>query len=105
MNLEPARDRNRDIPAIVDLVNIAYRGKGEQQRWNTEYFIEGPRIDEQSVRDDVEDDHVHLLVQRELDGGPPVATIRLERVESGAWHLAMLSVAPALQDRKLAVRS
>ncbi len=99
MKLQPALDR--DVPAIVDLVNMAFRGKGEHQSWNIEDFIEGPRIDEQSVRDDVEEDYVHLLVCREADDGPPVATVRLEPANRTVWHLGMLSVAPALQERQL----
>lgn len=101
MYFEPARES--DISAIVALVNNAFRGTGEHQSWNIENFIEGPRIDEDAVRDDVEEDYVHLLVHRAASG-PIIGTVRLEPTGGGVWHLGMLSVAPEAQTRKLGSR-
>jgi ribosomal protein S18 acetylase RimI-like enzyme len=100
--LEPAREA--DVPIIVDLVNQAFRGRGDDQSWNVEDFIEGPRIDEAAVRDDIEEDLVHLLVHRDAADGRLVATVRLEPSGGGTWHLGMLSVAPDQQARQLGRR-
>jgi len=95
MKLEPALES--DVPAIVDRVNIAFRGKGDHQSWNVEHSIEGRRIDELSIRDDVEEELVFLFIHREAEGGLPIATVRLEPVGGGLWHLGMLSVSPQWQ--------
>lgn len=100
--LEPAVPS--DIPVIVDLVNAAFRGKGEHQSWNIEHFIDGPRIDAAAVRDDVEEEIVDLLIHRDPDDGRLTGTVRLEPAGGGTWHLGMLSVAPDLQDRRLGRR-
>lgn len=97
--LEPAVES--DIPAIVALVNQAFRGREGPRSWNSEDFIDGPRIDADAVRDDIDEEIVRLFVHRDPDDGRLVATVRLEPAGGGAWHLGMLSVAPDLQDRQL----
>lgn len=44
---EPADES--DIPAIVALVNAAFRGTGGERSWNHEDFIVGPRTARLSV--------------------------------------------------------
>lgn len=100
--LEPALES--DISAIVDLVNRAFRETGAQESWNVEDFIEGPRIDEAAVRDDVEEELVHLLVHRDPEDGRLISTVRLEPAGGGIWHLGMLSVSPDRQAGQLGRR-
>ena len=94
--LQPAAES--DVPAIVALVNMAYRGTGAQKGWNFEDFIDGPRIDVQAVEDDLAAEDVHMLVYRDSGTGALVATVRLAAEEGeGAWHLGLLSVDPGRQ--------
>ncbi len=102
MKIEPAVES--DIDAIVDLVNLAFRGKGEYQSWNIEHFITGPRIDAEAIRDDIEEDYVDLLVHRDPETEEILATVRLEPSGGGLWHLGMLSITPRLQTQKLGRR-
>ncbi|MDR7116361.1 GNAT family N-acetyltransferase [Caulobacter sp. BE254] len=94
-----------DFPAIVALVNSAYRGQGAQAGWTTEAgYIDGQRIDLESLRQDLADapDAV-LLTLRDEDGGPLLGCVWIEPdgEVAGAWYLGMLTIRPDLQDRQL----
>ncbi len=100
--LEPPRES--DVPAIVDLVNRAYRGWGERRSWTVEDFIAEPRVDEEEVRQDLTDPTVRLRIVRDEASGMPVATVRLQYEGEGLWQLGMLSVDPARQKDGLGQR-
>lgn len=100
--LEPLRES--DIPAIVDLVNRAYRGWGERRSWTVEDFIAEPRVDEEEVRQDLTDPTVRLRIVRDEASGTPIATVRLQDEGAGLWQLGMLSVDPARQKDGLGQR-
>lgn len=96
-----------DFPAIVSLVNSAYRGQGAQAGWTTEAgYIDGQRIDLESLKQDLADapDAV-LLTLRDAEGGPLLGCVWLEpdadTPEGDAWYLGMLTIRPDLQDRQL----
>lgn len=93
-----------DIPAIVDLVNRAYRGWGEQRSWTVEDFIAEPRVDEAEIRQDLADPSVRLRIVRDEASGTPIATVRLQDEGAGLWQLGMLSVDPARQKDGLGQR-
>ncbi len=61
-----------DIPAIVHLVESAYRGDVSRAGWTTEAdFLEGQRIDAQSVQGDIENlDSVILLAYYSVASTP-----------------------------------
>ena len=86
-----------DIPAIVTLVESAYRGDTSRAGWTTEAdFLEGRRTGPDEVRECLEREHsVLLLAERDglLYGCAHVA------VEDGAGYFGMFSVAPGLQDK------
>jgi ribosomal protein S18 acetylase RimI-like enzyme len=101
-----------EFPAIVDLVNSAYRGQGAQAGWTTEAgYIDGQRIDLDSLKEDLaEAPNAVLLTLRDEDGGPllgcvwiePDAEVPPKDAERGdAWYLGMLTIRPDLQDRQL----
>jgi ribosomal protein S18 acetylase RimI-like enzyme len=101
-----------DFSALVALVNSAYRGQGAQAGWTTEAgYIDGQRIDLDSLRQDLADSPgAVLLTLRDEDGGPLLGCVWLEPdsdippndTKGGeAWYLGMLTIRPDLQDRKL----
>ena len=94
-----------DFPAIVALVNSAYRGQGAQAGWTTEAgYIDGQRIDLESLRQDLAEapDAVLLTLRDEADS-PLLGCVWIEpdAETPDAWYLGMLTIRPDLQDRQL----
>jgi ribosomal protein S18 acetylase RimI-like enzyme len=94
-----------EFPAIVDLVNSAYRGQGAQAGWTTEAgYIDGQRIDLDSLKEDLAAaPRAALLTLRDAADGPLLGCVWLEPDADGeeAWYLGMLTIRPDQQDRKL----
>jgi ribosomal protein S18 acetylase RimI-like enzyme len=96
-----------DFPALVTLVNSAYRGQGAQAGWTTEAgYIDGQRIDLESLKQDLADSpQAVLLTLRDEEDGPLLGCVWLEPdadvPEGDAWYLGMLTIRPDLQDRQL----
>lgn len=94
-----------DFPALVALVNSAYRGQGAQAGWTTEAgYIDGQRIDLDSLKQDLaEAPDAVLLTLRDEQDGPLLGCVWLEPDgdHPDAWYLGMLTIRPDLQDRKL----
>lgn len=100
MLLSPAVEA--DYPAIIDLANLAYRGTGPSASWNIENFIEGQRLNESLLREDLAaKPHAHLLTYRDDPGGPLLGTVWLDPAKDGVWYLGLLTIRPDLQKRKL----
>ena len=103
MLLKPAVES--DYPAIIDLANLAYRGTGPSASWNIENFIEGQRLNESLLREDLAaKPNAHLLTYRDdFDdpGAPLLGTVWLEPGKDGVWYLGLLTIHPDIQKRKL----
>ncbi len=100
MLLNPAVEA--DYAAIIDLVNLAYRGTGPSASWNIENFIEGQRLNDSLLREDLAaKPHAHLLTYRDTSDGPLLGTVLLDPKENGLWYLGLLTIRPDLQKRKL----
>jgi ribosomal protein S18 acetylase RimI-like enzyme len=101
MLLNPAVEA--DYPAIIDLVNLAFRGTGPSASWNTEIvFIEGQRLNESLLREDLAaKPKAHLLTYRDDPDGPLLGTVLLDPKKDGIWYLGLLTVRPDQQKRKL----
>lgn len=100
MVLTPAIET--DYPAIIDLVNLAYRGTGPSASWNIENFIEGQRLNESLLREELAaKPEAHLLTYRNEPGRPLLGTVLLDPKTDGVWYLGLLTVQPDLQKRKL----
>jgi ribosomal protein S18 acetylase RimI-like enzyme len=100
MLLRPAVEA--DYPAIIDLTNLAYRGTGPSGSWNIESFIEGQRLNESLLREDLAaKPHAHLLTYRDDPDGPLLGTVLLDPREDAVWYLGLLTIRPDLQQRKL----
>lgn len=101
MPLNPAAAA--DLPAIVELVNSAYRGETSRQGWTTEAdYLEGQRIDLATLTRDLADTPgAALYMWRDDPDTPLLGTVWLEPAETGVWYLGMLTVRPDLQARRL----
>jgi ribosomal protein S18 acetylase RimI-like enzyme len=104
MPLYPAQDA--DLPAIVELVNAAYRGAAAARGWTTEAgYIDGPRINIGLLRADLAaEPEARLLGWRDQPDGPLLGCVWLEPAAHEVWYLGMLTVRPDLQDRQLGRR-
>jgi GNAT superfamily N-acetyltransferase len=95
-NLTTATDA--DVPAVVSLINLAFRGDGEEAGWSTEEkFIEGTRITEDLLREDMAaKPHATMLLWRQMDGAL-LGCVWLEPQQTGIWYLGLLAVYPRQQ--------
>jgi len=101
MLLEHAREP--DYPAIIDLVNAAYRGHGAVESWNIESgIIEGTRLTDSLLREDLAaKPHAHFLVHRDPESQAIIGTVWLEPVGTDAWYLGLFTIDPVLQKQHL----
>jgi ribosomal protein S18 acetylase RimI-like enzyme len=102
MLLRPAVEA--EYPAIIDLINIAFRGTGPSASWNIENFIEGQRLNESLLREDLAaKPHAHLLTYRDDPddpNAPLLGTVWLDPGKDGVWYLGLLTIRPDMQTRK-----
>lgn len=86
-----------DVPAIVSLINKAYRGESSKRGWTHELnLLSGQlRTDEQHVTDIIKsDDEVFFIAKIDQR---VVGTMQLRRDDKGLY-LGLLSVDPDMQD-------
>jgi ribosomal protein S18 acetylase RimI-like enzyme len=101
MLLNPAVEA--DYPALIDLINLAFRSTGPEASWNTEaIFIQGQRLNESLLREELaHKPKAHLLAYRDEPDGPLLGSVLLDPQQDGVWYLGLLTVHPDLQKRKL----
>jgi len=101
MILEHAREA--DFPAIIALVNAAYRGTGAVESWNIETgIIEGTRLTDSLLRQDLATKpDAHFLIHRDPESRAIIGTVWLEPVKDGAWYLGLFTIDPGLQKQQL----
>ncbi len=88
-----------DIPALVSLVNSAYRGETSRAGWTTEAdLLGGQRVDTVGLAADVaEPDTVVLIAEQDDEPtSSPVGCVRLQR-QGCACYLGMLTIRPTAQ--------
>ncbi len=86
----------KDIPALVALINSAYRGDSSRNGWTTEAdILEGIRIDAAGVREILEDPKADLHVFF-YPGEGLVSCVYLKE-QPDNLYLGMLTVRPDLQ--------
>jgi ribosomal protein S18 acetylase RimI-like enzyme len=85
-----------DLPAIIALMNAAFRGTSAKQSWNVEAFITGSRTTESLLREEIGEGVQYLVVKEErtlaLQG-----CVSLQKLSAERWHLGALTIDPALQ--------
>lgn len=101
-DLHPATDA--DVPAIVSIMNRAYRGTGGDAGWNSEAdYIDGNRTSEPLLREEMAaSPEAKLLVWRM--SGDVRACVLLEPLDGTSWYLGSLTVDPRLQSAGLGRR-
>ncbi|WP_114239104.1 GNAT family N-acetyltransferase [Dyella sp. C9] len=84
-----------DVPAIVVLVESAYRGESGLRGWTTEtHLLDGQRTDAQSVAELIDrDGSIVLLAEHD---GTLLACCHIER-QGPAGYFGMFAVSPELQ--------
>ncbi|MGW2564082.1 GNAT family N-acetyltransferase [Streptomyces sp. NPDC001514] len=84
-----------DVPALVELIESAYRGDASRAGWTTEAdILDGQRTDPEGVREVITAAGSRLVVV-ERDGGP-IACCQLEH-RGDAAYFGMFAVRPELQ--------
>jgi ribosomal protein S18 acetylase RimI-like enzyme len=85
-----------DVPAIVGLVESAYRGKASRAGWTTEeHLLGGQRTDADAVLAKVRTPGSVMLLAEA--GGALVGCCQLERRAGGEVYFGMFSVSPGRQ--------
>ncbi|MDE1175351.1 MAG: GNAT family N-acetyltransferase [Edaphobacter sp.] len=95
-----------DLSEIVALINLAYRGRGDDAGWATENkYIEGERTTIGDLQKDLADRPQALfLMWRDESNDKLLGSVWLEPAKQGAWYLGLLNVRPDLQRRQLGRR-
>jgi ribosomal protein S18 acetylase RimI-like enzyme len=85
-----------DIPALVHLINSAYRGDGSKKGWTTEAdLLDGTRTDKINVADLIAD--AKGVILKCVDGeGKIIGCVNLQK-HGAKLYLGMLTVSPELQ--------
>ncbi|ORT60799.1 GNAT family N-acetyltransferase [Streptomyces sp. CB03238] len=84
-----------DVPALVELVESAYRGDSSRVGWTTEAdILQGQRTDPDGVREVIATPGSRLLVVER--GCEPIACCQLEH-RGNAAYFGMFAVRPGLQ--------
>jgi ribosomal protein S18 acetylase RimI-like enzyme len=101
MLLSPAVEA--DYAAIIDLINLAFRGPGPCASWNIETgILEGQRLNDSLLRDDLAaKPEAHLLTYRDGPDESLLGTVWLDPGKDNVWYLGLLTVRPDLQNRQL----
>lgn len=101
MRLEHATEA--DYPALIQLINVAFRATGPTASWNIEAgILEGQRINDSLLREDLaKNPNAHLLVTRDERDKSVLGTVLLDPKADGAWYLGLLTIQPALQKQHL----
>jgi ribosomal protein S18 acetylase RimI-like enzyme len=96
MDIELQMALESDLPGIVALMNLAFRGTSAKQSWNVEAFITGSRTTESALREEIGDGAQYLVAKDEktlaLQG-----CVSLQKLSAERWYLGALTVDPALQ--------
>ena len=86
-----------DIPAIVALVESAYRGDASRVGWTTEAdLLDGRRTGADEVGDCIRRPHSAILLAERAEEAELLACAHLA-IEDGAGYFGMFSVQPGLQ--------
>lgn len=92
--------RDDEVPAIVALINRAYRGEGSSTEWSTETpFLAGDRTTDAALRAELVAQPIAVLLKW-VDGeaGDLTGCVWLEPLGSGKWYLGSLAVDPGKQN-------
>lgn len=87
-----------DIPALLTLIQSAYRGEESRRGWTTEaHLVDGQRIDPDGIKQIIATPGSCMFLA-EADG-ELIACCQVEAQAGGGAYLGLLSVRPELQGR------
>ncbi|RXH55721.1 acetyltransferase [Granulicella sibirica] len=94
--MRPAREQ--DLPAIVTLMNAAFRGGGEHRGWSTEAdYISGTRTSESLLREEIASQAQFFVVDADAPSRIR-GCVSLKQLSPEKWYLGSLTVDPAQQN-------
>lgn len=87
-----------DIPALIQIINRAYRGEASQQGWTTEAHLIGGevRIDEAGLKNTLSQPGSVILLYKE--NGKLMGSLNLQ-ANKDAMYLGLFNVEPAFQGK------
>ncbi len=87
---------HEDIPALIELVESAYRGDASRAGWTTEAdILDGQRIDAESLQKSLDASDSRIIVAEKND--ELLACCHLEKQGNDAAYFGMFSVRPGQQ--------
>jgi GNAT superfamily N-acetyltransferase len=85
-----------DIPALITLVESAYRGDVSRVGWTTEAdMLDGQRIDAQGLHESISTADSRIVLAEK--NGDILACCHIQKQENGSGYFGMFSVNPGLQ--------
>lgn len=89
-----------DLPEIVGLTNLAFRGG---VGWTVESkYIEGERISQKTLEENLAAHPAALLlIERDEKDGRLLGSVWLEPKPDGVWYMGLLAVQPEIQGQRL----
>ncbi|MEP7765535.1 GNAT family N-acetyltransferase [Sanguibacter sp. 25GB23B1] len=85
-----------DLPAVVALVNSAYRGDASRAGWTTETdLVGGPRADVEMLRADIERPGSRIVLAE--SGGEVFGCAHVTRISDRAAYFGLFAVRPTTQ--------
>lgn len=99
----PIAATDADVPPVVALMNVAYRGGGSDGGWTSEAdYIEGTRTTESMLRQDMASKpDATMLVWRRPSDDSLLGCVWVEPEGDGVWYLGSLAIDPREQNRGL----
>ncbi len=87
-----------DFPAVVELMNRAFRGHGADASWSTEErYLEGTRTSEELLREETAAHaDARLLLWRKPDS-TLLGCVWMQPEENDVWYLGSLTISPLQQ--------
>jgi GNAT superfamily N-acetyltransferase len=93
---------NTDVSEVVSLINLAFRGRGVDAGWSVkEEYIEGSRITEDMLREDMAVKPQAKLLLWRLADRTLLGCVWLEPEKNGVWYLGLLAIPPRDQNAGL----
>lgn len=99
IRLEPVSQA--ELPAVIHLMNKAFRNGGGEAGWTTEFgLLGGSRISEPVLRQEMEDKPDATMLVWKDNLGAVRGCVWLEPVPGDTWYLGSLAVDPVMQNSK-----
>lgn len=101
MHIEFTQANDSHIPALVKLVNSAYRGDSSKAGWTTEAdLLLGQRVDAEGLKEQINKEDSVVLIAEDEDADKILGCVHIEK-RGSRCYLGMLTVDPTLQGKGL----